>query len=198
MQRDYAALFHARGALEDKGITKLRMLLFDVRLWHVLPQVDMSNDLKVKCFLSITGSEALTEKLLAIPHSMAPHIVLLTLEQPELIDRVCAIRICLLDAWSRDFLAHNDLRTSEAKLKLLIIVILWRDNTNLLEVTNAQLRRFVKKKTQTTQLDTSQLSEKYMGLQLRYGHLLGADARSGEAASGAAEQTSNMNDGRGS
>jgi len=68
-------------------------------------------------------------------------------------------------------------------MKLLIHVILWRDNTNHLEATNAQLRRFVKKRTQTTQLDISQLSEKYMGLQFRYNGPEIAACDSGQAAS---------------
>ena len=67
-------------------------------------------------------------------------------------------------------------------MKLLIHVILWRDNTNHLEATNAQLRRFVKKRTQTTQLDISQLSEKYMGLQFRYNGPEIAACDSGQAA----------------
>ncbi len=52
-------------------------------------------------------------------------------------------------------------------MKLALHVAMILETTNNLEVTNAQLRRFVKKRTQTTALDLEQLSQKYIGLQFR-------------------------------
>lgn len=167
LQRDYHALVHARGEIEEKGICKMRMLLFDHRLWVVLPHCDWTNELKVMAFLGICGSEAVTEKLVGIPHRKAPYSLYLTLEQASLCEKVKRTSVCLLDSWSRGFLANNDIASKRGKMKLALHVAMILETTNNLEVTNAQLRRFVKKRTQTTALDLEQLSQKYIGLQFR-------------------------------
>ena len=53
-------------------------------------------------------------------------------------------------------------------MKLLVHMMMNKDNTDLQEVWNAQMRRHVKKRTQTQALDASQLSEKFMAMQFRY------------------------------
>ena len=143
------------------------MLLFEFRLWSIFSDGGYRNGLKVKCSQSISLSEALTEKLLGIPHRLTPHLLYLTLEQPDLIPQVKRIRECMLDAWSRDVLKNNDIADERGRLKLLVHMIMNRDNTDLQEVWNAQMRRFVKKRTQTQAMDVGQLSEKFMALQFR-------------------------------
>ena len=143
--RDYQALVHARGDIEAKGTMKMRMLLFDTRLWVFICERDLTNKLKVMTFLGLTSAEASTERHLGIPNRSPSNRILLTVEQPHLIDAVLQIPQCLLCAWSFDFLQHNDLRATATQMKLIIHLILLHDNTNFLEVTNAQLRCFVVK-----------------------------------------------------
>ena len=168
LRRDFQALVHARGEIEDKGMRKMRMLMFEPKLWSIFSDDGYRNDLKVKCAQSIAQSEALTQKLLAIPHRLTPHLLYLSLEQPDLIPQIKTIKECMLDAWSRDFLKNNDIASERGRMKLLVHMMMNKDNTDLQEVWNAQMRRHVKKRTQTQALDASQLSEKFMAMQFRY------------------------------
>ena len=98
--RNYQLLVHARGEIEERGAQKMRMLLFSNRLWSILPAADLTNALKVRAFLGITGAEASTERHVAIPHRMVPYRLFLTLEQPDLIESVRSLPRCMCDAWS--------------------------------------------------------------------------------------------------
>ena len=169
LQRDYQCLVHARGEIESKGVHKLRMLMFEQRLWLFLPEVDYTNDLKVAAFLSLTGSEAATERHMGSANRLAPLRVFLTLEQPELIASVKSTKRCMLDAWSAKFLKENDLDSTSAKMKLALHVVLYHSNTNPLELGNASLRRFVKKRVQCHGLGIDGLSEKFLGQFFRAG-----------------------------
>jgi len=140
--RDYQALVHARGQVEDKGLRKMRMLFFDVRLWGFLPDQDLTNELKVMAFCGLTSAEGSTYRHFCAPRRQVSIRMLLILEQPDLIPAILDVPACLHTGWSWDFISKNDLTTVAAKMKLLLHVILLHENTNNLEVQNAQLRLY--------------------------------------------------------
>jgi hypothetical protein len=65
--RDYAVLVAARGVIENKAFVRIRALMFDARLWVVLPEYEWTNDLKAMNFLGLSGAGALVEKHLVPP-----------------------------------------------------------------------------------------------------------------------------------
>jgi hypothetical protein len=164
LKRDYMGLVHARGTIQMKGLYKFRLLLNDPRLWMMMPQADMRNDLKVTAFSGINGASGKTERLIAHPNSLPPLRLFLVLDQPELADSIEQISTCMLDRWSRTFLKHNGIRSVLARTKLILFLILYFSNTNHLEITNAQLRRFAKRRVQCHQMQISELSEKIAGM----------------------------------
>eukprot|EP00959_Pyramimonas_sp_CCMP1952_P450970 9441911-Pyramimonas_sp.AAC.1 len=92
----------------------MKLLLYDHRLWSILPPDQITNGLRVRAFRSICKSAAVTEKLSAKPHTMAPWSLFLVLDQPDLAETVMGAPECMLDAWIRQFLSDHDLRTPEA------------------------------------------------------------------------------------
>eukprot|EP00959_Pyramimonas_sp_CCMP1952_P459890 9478985-Pyramimonas_sp.AAC.1 len=99
---------------------------------------------------------------------MAPWCLFLVLDQPDLAESVMETPPCMLDAWSRQFLADHDLRTPEARALLALHVHLLKTNTDHLEIGNAHSRRFTKKQVQCKQLDAGQLSERMMAQKYFY------------------------------
>ena len=54
--REYAVQVMARGTMEEHAISRLRALLFDSRLWRLVPKADMTN--RFKAMVNISTNKA--------------------------------------------------------------------------------------------------------------------------------------------
>ncbi|CAK0810923.1 unnamed protein product, partial [Prorocentrum cordatum] len=165
--RTYAVLVHAEGEIEARAVKRMRTLLLEHRIWILLRDGDMTNDLKADAFTSLSSAGAYIEDLIAGPHSQPPWTLFPVLNHPELADAIQQTPKCQLDRWSRKFLERNDIRTDEAKMKLLVHAILISMNTDHLEVSNSHIRRIVKKHVQCQQADPIGLGTKWMAACIR-------------------------------
>jgi hypothetical protein len=104
---------------------------------------------------------------MARPHSRTPAVLFYTLAHPELAAHVQQMKRCDMDIFSREFLNENDLSTLEARLKLALHAKLIYMNNNRLENGNAHIRRFVKRRVQTTQPDVLAASTWWVAGQAR-------------------------------
>lgn len=167
LSRDYAALVHARGDIEQEAFRKIRVLFRDPRVWMLVPESEWSNNLKAEAFVSLSRIGALTEKLLARAHSRTPWRLFLVAAQPDLATTIASTPRCLMDKWSAKFVEQNDITSEAAQMKLLLHIMMLQPNTNDLEVGHSHIRRIVKKRVQCAPASVAETSAKWIVRQCR-------------------------------
>ena len=146
---------------------RIRTLLYDERVWILLRESELTNHIRARTLLCLSVAGTLTEKLLASSHARPPWRLFLCVGQPELASALKQWPACLFDDWSRQFMQANDIETEAARMKLALHMMMIFMNTDRLEIGNAHIRRFVKRRVQCTQIDTEDVSTKWMGHQVR-------------------------------
>lgn len=147
--RDFRILVAARGAEDSKALHRLNLLLFVKDLWKLMPAEGLTTEVCAIGLRMICSAGALLEKLQAGPHSRPPFKIFLLLggAGPETISR---IRPCMMDKWSRRFIAENpDLAAPSTLMKLYFTALLVALDSHAVECGHAWVRRLVHRRVQT-------------------------------------------------
>ena len=127
----------------------------------------MTNMLKAMTFISLSTCGASVEKELGRAHGDPIFLLMLTVVDGDASRRLKLLPPCLRGDFVRTYMDENDIDTLESKLKLICHIIIIDMNTNDLELNNATIRRFVKKRVQATSEDALGLSAQWVHSQLR-------------------------------
>ena len=170
--REFAIQVLAKGTLEEHATTRLRALLFDSRLWRLVPKRDMTNRFKALTNISINKAGSGMEKHFHFRHSRPPFDNFLLIDQPELAEAVRRRRWCLKDLWSRTFHGNNaDLSSLTTRARLICHAKRATPNIIPKECHNAHIRKIVQTRIQTKAFDAPQLAAQLCGQFFRSEHI---------------------------
>jgi hypothetical protein len=157
LTRDFRILIAAEGILENKCMNK----------FLILPSA-LTNRTRAYAFIMLNRSGALLEKLIARRHRLPPYNNFLLLAQPELADDLQAQRHCMKDPWTKALHdKYPDLSSPEVFAVLLLHALLAYMNIVPQENFNAYIRRLIKSRPQTQQIDTEQLGASIVASRFR-------------------------------
>ena len=162
--REYAVQVMARGTMEEHAMSRLRALLFDSRLWRLVPKADMTNRFKAMVNISTNKAGSGMEKHFNFRHARPPFDNFLLIDQPELAESIRGRRWCLKDLWTRNFHGKNEDLTS-IRTRARLICHARRITPNIIpkECHNAHIRKVVQSRIQTRSFDAPQLAAQLCG-----------------------------------
>jgi hypothetical protein len=116
--RDYRLLVSARGDLDLRFAKLQRALCTKWRLWGLLQREDLTEEnLRFACCMAARIG-GIHERLLA-----EPHLLFLIVEQPQVPAELKAMRRCMKDPFTADFLDEWDIETQDARMVLVLILL---------------------------------------------------------------------------
>lgn len=143
--RDYRLLISARGDLDTIFESQHEQLGSESQYYSILREEDSTEANACKMFRSQSRILGNHERLLGRPHRQLPYILFLAVFNSHLIQSILDIKVCLRDRFTKMFLADWDLNSDEARMVLLLLLILVFTDSLLLETRHAWIRRLLLK-----------------------------------------------------
>lgn len=168
LRRDFRILVAARGTLEHSTQQRIQTLMFNEKIWHLMPESDFTNIARASAFVALSRAGALLESLVSRVHRTYPYKLFLVLEQPSLATAIASDKRCLMDPWSLSFVESEDLGSELARMKLLLHATLAQTDISRVEVGHSSIRRNIKSRVQTQQTDMKFVSSLWMGKHFRH------------------------------
>ena len=164
--RDFQVLHAARGTMERAALMRVIYLLETEAIWILIHPDDKTNDTRGTAFKVLSGAGSLIEKHFVSRHSMQPFTSFLVVDRPQYKDTLDAQKPCLHSVWSKKF-AETFGYGERARRRLLLLLHLMTPYNIKVEAGNASLRRFVKRRVQTHQVDLAEMNALWLAQQTR-------------------------------
>lgn len=145
----------AEGALEEEFFRLVRERMFGQRFWMHLPAEDRTVNLQNLCFVTLSRMGCSVSRMIVDHRSGFPLKLFLLLGDPSLAEDFLNIKPCLLDDFSRKFIAtYKDKGPShpDALMTLRTVAMVWRLDIADVESRHAALRRKLKASPQAKRL----------------------------------------------
>ena len=157
----------ADGILERHCSEKLKCLLFNHLMWHLIRPAECNNFNTSLAFIMISDAGSVISREVTMANASFPTRLFKLLQQPELGKTMEDVPGCLKDRFTKELQASTRLGSVECLLRLAACAMLLQGNTVPNEVFNAQLRRVVKVRTQCPQVSAVDLSTATVGILFR-------------------------------
>ena len=144
-KRDYRILIAARGDAGRRYRDHILPLLFNWLLWSILRPSAQTEALCATAFRIVSRGAAIMWRLWGRPHLRPPFLTFMIVEQAHVADQIEDMPPCLLDPFTRSFKRVFGLRSTDAIMALLVILLLCFTDTVKSECFHAQARRILER-----------------------------------------------------
>ena len=186
-KRAFRVTVAASCSLEDECAAKAFQLLHNEEIWSVLPSDSLVESEALLAFKMLSQLVCSLHEKVRAPHQETPTSIFGLLDDPDAAGRLAAIPECLLDSWSKDFLAkHAGGLTSKKALAILATLahLTYKDISGV-ECRHAAIRRWlVSRSVQTHVMDFRHLSCEWVLQRARKLSLLFQGSRVASAGQG--------------
>jgi hypothetical protein len=167
--RDFRATVIARCDHEEDCLKRVEALLGESELWAIMPREGVTVSMRCLGFRALNRIKCCVAELLVAPQKKMPMPLFLLLVDPHVVAKLRSIPTCMLDSFSRDFLAKHaaNLLAKMPIAFLTFLAYLWTSDTVTIEKRNAMIRRFCLFGQTLGQIDIMCLSRLFLFMRVR-------------------------------
>ena len=144
MSRDYRITLAAEQKAEKACFAHRASLYTDVVMWDLIPRLYRTEAQNAAIFCQLSRLGCGVEEIIASEHKRYPVRLFLAIHHPELIPQMLR-ETNIYDPFTREFLARNDLRSADGRMRLTFIALLKKTSMSPIESGHAQIRRTLHK-----------------------------------------------------